>query len=288
MFDRAKKMAFESGHNTRFAHNMYTRFFCFYPSAFSHQPEHLSSYRYLFISLVLATLLSACASHRTRVIDTPETRGLKGWQKPYMVDGKRYDPLLSHEGFVQDGLASWYDDEGPTSNGEAYDKHALTGAHKTLPLGVYVRVRNKRNGSEVVVRINDRGPFVSERIIDLSLAGAKQLGIIDTGTAPVHIEALGYRSGDGAGTAPYRPPTSYDVGDFAIQIAAFTNRENAERLAERMRKSYGAAGIQDATVKGNRFFRVRVGSYGSLAKAEKARGEFERVGYPDCFVVAAE
>jgi len=247
--------------------------------------------RYLFISVVLATLLSACASHRTRVIDTPETRGLKGWQTPYMVDGERYDPLMKHEGFVQDGLASWYGDDfhgGPTSNGETYNMHAMTAAHKTLPLGVYVRVLNKRNGSEAVVRINDRGPFVRERIIDLSFAAAKQVGITDTGTAPVHIEALGYRSADSSGPAPYRPPKSYDAGDFAIQIAAFTNRDNAERLASRMRKSYGSAGIQDAKVKGSRFFRVRVGSYGSLVKAEKARGEFERNGYPGSFVVAAE
>jgi rare lipoprotein A len=247
--------------------------------------------RNLFISVVLATLLSACASHRTQVIDTPETRGLKGWQKPYKVDGERYDPLLHHEGFVQDGLASWYGEEwhgGSTSNGERYDMHAMTAAHKTLPMGVYVRVRNKRNYSEAVVRINDRGPFVKERIIDLSFAAAKQLGITGTGTAPVHIEALGYRSADSNGPAPYRPPTSYDAGDFAIQIAAFTKRDNAERLAARMRKSYSSAGIQDATVKGNRFFRVRVGSYGSLVKAEKARGEFERGGYPGSFVVGVE
>lgn len=247
--------------------------------------------RYLFIFILLATLLSACASHRTRVLDTPETRGLKGWQKPYTVDGERYDPLLRHEGFVQDGLASWYGEEwhgGSTSNGERYDMYAMTAAHKTLPLGVYVRVRNKRSNSEVVVRINDRGPFVKDRIIDLSFAAAKQLGITGTGTAPVHIEALGYRSTDIAGPASYRPPTSYDAGDFAVQVGAFTDRDNAERLAARMRKSYGSSGIQDATVKGIRFFRVRVGSYGSLAKAEKARGEFERGGYPGSFVVGVE
>jgi len=247
--------------------------------------------RYLFISILLASLLSACASHRTRVIDSPETRGLKGWQKPYTVDGERYDPLMRHEGFVQDGLASWYGEDfhgGPTSNGERYDMHAMTAAHKTMPMGVYVRVRNKRNNSEAVVRINDRGPFVKERIIDLSFAAAKQLRITGTGTAPVHIEALGYRSTDIAGPASYRPPASYDTGDFAIQVGAFTDRDNAERLAARMRKSYGSAGIQDAMVKGDRFFRVRVGSYGSLAKAEKARGEFERGGYPGSFVVGVE
>jgi len=247
--------------------------------------------RYLFISVFLATLLSACAAYRTQVIETPETRGLKGWQKPYKVNGERYDPLRSHEGFVQDGLASWYGEDfhgGPTSNGETYNMHAMTAAHKTLPLGVYVRVLNKRNGSEAVVRINDRGPFVRERIIDLSFAAAKQVGIVDAGTAPVHIEALGYRLADGSGPAPYRPPKSYDAGDFAIQVGAFTDRDNAKRLASRMRKSYGSAGIQDATVKGNRFFRVRVGSYGSLVKAEKARVEFERSGYPGSFVVAVE
>jgi rare lipoprotein A len=283
MIDRTKIKEFESDY-ARFAHNVYMGLFCIFLSAFSLQPRHLI----LFISILLATLLSACAVHRTRVIDTPETRGLKGWQKPYIVDGERYDPLMSHEGFAQDGLASWYDDEGPTSNGESYDQHALTAAHKTLPLGVYVRVRNKINGRELVVRINDRGPFVKERIIDLSMAAAKQLGITDTGTAPVHIEALGYRSGDVAGPAPYSRPKSYDAGDFAIQIGAFTSRENAERLAARMQMIYGKAGIQDATVKGSRFFRVRVGSYGSLAKAEKARGEFEHGGYPGCFVVGVE
>ena len=247
--------------------------------------------RYLFISVTVAALLSACSYHRTRVIDTPESRGLKGWQKPYTVDGKRYDPLMGHEGFAQDGLASWYGEDfhgGPTSNGETYDMHAMTAAHKTLPLGVYVRVRNKRNNSEAVVRINDRGPFVSERIIDLSFAAAKQLGITEAGTAPVHIEALGYRLTDGSGPAPYRAPASYDTGDFAIQVAAFTSRENAERFASRMRRSYGSAGIQDAMVKGSRFFRVRVGKYASLVKAEKARGEFERGGHKGSFVVGVE
>jgi rare lipoprotein A len=247
--------------------------------------------RYFLISVAVAVLLSACASHRTQVIDTPETRGLKGWQKPYMVDGERYDPLLHHEGFFQDGLASWYGEEwhgGSTSNGERYNMHALTAAHKTLPLGVYVRVHNKRNNREVVVRINDRGPFVKDRIIDLSFAAAKQLGITGSGTAPVHIEALGYRSDDIAAPTPYNPPASYDAGDFLIQIAAFTSRGNAERLAARMQKIYGSADIQDALVKGNRFYRVRVGSYASLKKAEKARVEFERGGYPGSFVVGVK
>jgi peptidoglycan lytic transglycosylase len=243
--------------------------------------------RRFLASLLVTCLLCACSPYRVRVIDTPETRGLKGWQKPYTVNGERYDPLLSHQGFVQDGLASWYGADshgGPTSNGETYDMHALTAAHKTLPLGVYVRVRNRTNGREVVVRINDRGPFVKERIIDLSYAAAVQLGIAEQGTAPVYIEALGYRDDGNAGA--YRPPASYDAGGYTVQVAAFTNRESAARLAALMKERYGSASIQEALVNGSRFFRVRVGSYGSLAEAEEARRSYVRGGYPTCFVVA--
>jgi rare lipoprotein A len=242
------------------------------------------------ITIVLVTgLISACGTHRSGVIDTPETRGLKGWQKPYIINGKRYDPLLDHQGFVEEGMASWYGEEfhgGTTSNGEIYDMHAMTAAHKTLPLGIYVRVRNRSNDREIVVRINDRGPFVKERVIDLSMAAAKKLGIIDGGTAPVRIEALGYLTPEGRGAVAYRPPASYDAGDFTVQIAAFSEKDNAERLAVRMRKLYGSATIQDAMVKGDRFFRVRVGSFGSLANAEAARKDFAENGFPGSFIIA--
>jgi rare lipoprotein A len=239
--------------------------------------------------LLAATLLAACGTtYHSRVVDTPDNRRLKGWQRPYEVNGERYEPLLSHEGFVQEGVASWYgaDFHGKrTSNGETYDMYALTAAHKTLPLGVYVKARNKRNNREVVVRINDRGPFVQERIIDLSYTAARQVGITDTGTAPVRIEALGYR-GDPGGTA-YRPPASYDAGSYGIQVAAFTDSANARRMAEQMRRRYGSSSIQEAQVKGTLFFRVRVGQYLSLRKAEEARSGFERE-HPGCFVVALD
>jgi rare lipoprotein A len=241
-------------------------------------------------ALLLTGLLSACGGYRTQVIDTPETRGLKGWQKPYLVNGKRYDPLLTHEGFVQEGSASWYgaDFHGrQTSSGETYDMYALTAAHKTLPLGVFVKVRNLLNGSEVVVRVNDRGPFVKDRIIDLSYAAAKHLAITAAGTAPVRIEALGYRL-DNVGAASYRSPASYDAGSFTVQVAAFTNRDNAERLADRMRKNRGYAAIEKALVNGYIFYRVRVGSYGSLTRAEEARRKFEQEGFPGSFVVALD
>jgi len=240
--------------------------------------------------LLAGCLLAACAAKHTYVAESSDSRRPKAWQRPYEVKGERYEPLSSHEGFVQEGLASWYgaDFHGKrTSNGETYDMYAMTAAHKTLPLGVYVKAHNKRNGREVVVRINDRGPFVKERIIDLSYTAARQLGIADTGTAPVRIEALGYRNDAGSGSVTYRPPVSYDTGSYGVQVAAFTDNANARRMAEQLRRRYGSSSIQEAQVKGALFFRVRVGRYESLRKAEEARGGFERE-YPGSFVVALD
>ena len=247
--------------------------------------------RDLAVTLLLACLLSGCGGYRTQIIATPETRGLKGWQKPYLVNGKRYDPLLNHEGFSQEGTASWYGSDfhgRPTSSGEPYDMYALTAAHKTLPLGVYVKVRNLSNGREAIVRINDRGPFVGERIVDLSYGAARELGIVEAGTAPVQVEALGYRLDSSGPAVSYRPPPSYDAGRFTVQVAAFTDPGNAERLAQRLRAVQGPADIQRALVNGRIFFRVRVGSFGSLARAEEARGKLQREGFPGSFVVASD
>ncbi len=243
--------------------------------------------------LLLVLLTSACGgpAYRTRVLDSPATGNLKGHQKPYTVNGQRYDPLLSHDGFVEDGVASWYgkDFHGKkTSNGEIYDMYAMTAAHKTLPLGVFVRVRNRNNGKETVVRVNDRGPFVKGRIIDLSYAAAKELDVVGPGTAPVHIEALGYRDRDRSGAVSYHAPASYDEGSFGVQIGAFTVADNARRLVGDMKKRFGSAGVQTGTVNGTLFHRVRVGNYRSLAAAEVARDELEKNGYPSCFVVALD
>ena len=116
------------------------------------------------------------------------TRGTK----TYTVRGKTYRPYLSADGYREDGVASWYgrDFHGKTTaNGERYNMYAMTAAHKLLPLGTKVRVTHLRNGKSIVVRVNDRGPFVGDRIIDLSYASAKELGMIGTGTARVRVEA---------------------------------------------------------------------------------------------------
>ena len=234
--------------------------------------------------LGLVVIFAACGPKKA---PTPGPR-LKASQRPYTVLGKRYEPLSSHEGFVQTGIASWY---GPdfhgktTSNGERYDMHALTAAHKTLPLGVYVRVLNRENDRELVVRVNDRGPFVKGRIIDLSYAAAKELGVDKAGTAPVRIEALGYR---GAATDTYQAVEDYDAGNFTVQIGSFKERSNADRLSADMKKRFGHSEVQMAEVNGETFYRVHVGQYSSLRAAEAAEKDFADLGHPGSFAVAVE
>lgn len=250
--------------------------------------------RFLFLIGVLCCccffLLTACASKKTGVSRTPDGAGLKGHQKPYTVNGRRYEPLRSAEGFTQTGVASWY---GPdfhgkkTSNGETYDMHAMTAAHKTLPLGVFVRVENRDTGSEAVVRVNDRGPFVRGRIIDLSYAAAKKLDVVQHGTARVRIEALGYRTTGPDGKEAYSA-ADYDSGTYTVQTGSFTVRANAERLSGEMKRQYGFSDIRKADVGGDTFYRVYAGKYTSLKTAEAAKQRFEDTGYPGSFVVSLD
>ncbi len=241
------------------------------------------------LCLLLALLfLYGCSRPATRVIDSPEVRELPGWQKPYEVAGQRYQPMASHHGFQEQGIASWYGKKfhgRKTSNGETYNMYGLSAAHKTLPLGVYVEVTHLETGKKIVVRVNDRGPFVAGRIIDLSFGAAQQLEIVDSGTAPVLVRALGYRTVVD-GHSRYVAPVDYDSGTFAVQIGAFANRQNADSLAARMRSSHGKSSVVAVNSDGRRLYRVRVGEYHSLQQAENAVAEFESRGFPGSFVVA--
>lgn len=245
---------------------------------------------YVTILACGALLTAACGAKRTEVTTAPDGTRLKGHQKPYVVMGERYVPLLDHEGFVQRGIASWY---GPdfhgkkTSNGEIYDMHAMTAAHKTLPLGVFVKVENRDTGATAIVRVNDRGPFVRGRIIDLSYAAAKRLGVIEHGTVAVRIEALGYRSIGEDGRETYAP-ADYDGGNYTVQTGSFSVLANAERQSADMKRRYGFSDIRKADVQGESFFRVYAGRYGSLKTAEEAKERFEQDGYPGSFVVSLD
>ncbi len=242
--------------------------------------------------LLAVLLLAACGTptYHTRVIDTPSQPNLKPTQKPYEVNGQRYQPIPSANGFVDEGLASWYGKKfhgRKTSNGETYDMYAMTAAHKTLPMNVHLKVTNLNNGRSTVVRVNDRGPFVRSRIIDLSYSAAKELGVVGPGTAPVRIEALGYKeAGEGGQVARYRQPENYDLGSFMVQVGAFTIKENAYRLSAKLQKQYGSAVVVEALVDGRIFYRVRVGLYNSLAQANDALMKIEANGYPNSLIVA--
>lgn len=251
----------------------------------------MRTFRPFLLLLCCILALSACGTKKTPVARSSEPEGqrVKASQRPYTVMGQRYEPLRSHEGFVQSGVASWYgkDFHGKkTSNGETYDMHAMTAAHKTLPLGVYLKVSNRENGRETTVRVNDRGPFVKGRILDLSFAAAKVLGVDTVGTALVRIEALGYRQAGGKDR--YTAPVTYDAGDYTVQVGAFKEQANADRLSGEMRKLYKYADVRMTNVNGDTFFRVYAGKYSSLSAAEEAEKNFSENGYPGSFAVALE
>ncbi len=222
----------------------------------------------------------------------PSSAYIPATQRPYQIDGKTYYPLPSAEGFAQDGRASWYGNPfhgRKTSNGETYDMHGMTAAHKTLPMNTQLLVKNLDNGREAVVRVNDRGPFVKGRIIDLSYAAAEALGMAENGTAPVHIVALGEAASfrQGAGTVErFLPHQDFNRGEFFVQIGAFTSRDNARRLVDKMLASGRKTVIQTYEEEGRTFYRVQVRAGTELDHAKQVESTLTAAGFPDAFTVA--
>jgi rare lipoprotein A len=209
-----------------------------------------------------------------------KTAAPKGTFKPYTLRGKTYYPLARADGFVEEGYASWYgrDFHGkPTANGETYNMYAMTAAHKILPMGTKLNVFNLENGRSIFVRINDRGPFVADRIIDLSYAAADKLGMADQGLAKVRIKSIG--------NVPGTTPEGDLKGEFYVQIGSFMVRDNARALARVMANRGHTVRLQEALVRGERFWRVQVGIYDKLSHAHQAREKFEG-SYPGAFIVA--
>jgi rare lipoprotein A len=204
--------------------------------------------------------------HCTRPPAVPSRSGAKGGGPEGAVAGN----------FVEEGLASWYGGNGdgfagkPTASGELFDPQDLTAAHRTLPLGTLLLVENLDNGRAVTVRVNDRGPFVKGRILDLSKRGAQVLGYAGQGTAKVRIRAV-----DPQGRSI---PIPVDMGNpFVVQVAALSDARNIEALRHELEAAYPPVTLQDAVTKdGREVKRVRVGSFGTREEAEKAADELAR------------
>ena len=206
--------------------------------------------------------------------------------RPYVVRGVKYYPEVVSVGDTFRGIASWY---GPdfhgklTSNGETYNMWQMTAAHKTLPMNTIVRVTNRRNGKSAVVRINDRGPFVSTRIIDLSKAAANKIDMIATGTAPVTLEVLGFEQ-KGKRTIPSakelkKSPKRMSLsGKYAIQIGSFSKIDGAIRTQEKYDNTDGYKTIiKDMQTNNRRLFKVWLTGFKGEQEARdyKSKGKFK-------------
>ena len=195
--------------------------------------------------------------------------------RTYEVFGKRYYVLDSGNGFKQKGIASWY---GPkfhgkkTSSGEIYDMYAMSAAHKTLPLPSYLEVKNLENGNKIIVRVNDRGPFHDNRIVDLSYTAAIRLDMIAKGTALVEIRAIDPRTHKGGG-APVevrpRTPGENAVLDFYIQVGVFSDFNNAERLKDKLLALDTPIRLEETTLNGDAAFRVKIGPLNNIEVADE-------------------
>ena len=195
---------------------------------------------WIFFIFIFSTILSSCS--------LPVSR------EPYA------------SGYIERGIASWYGEEfhgRPTSSGEIYDMHALTAAHKLMPLGTVAKVTNLENGRSVTVKINDRGPFIDDRIIDLSYGSAGSIDMVETGLAPVEIEVLKWGE---------------RISDFTIQVGSFVIQENAIRLKDRLEQKYADVYIVPFDKDDMKFYRVRVGVMKDIKEAEQLAGELSATG----------
>ncbi len=221
----------------------------------------------------------------------------KATQRPYVIERRTYYPLPTAEGYSEKGLASWYGKKfhgRKTANGETYNMYGHTAAHKTLPMNTMLLVKNLSNGKSTVVRINDRGPFVRKRIIDLTHTAAKELGILKQGTGQVEIVALGEELKK---TTQAKTKTKqkrklvhqdFNKGIFYIQVGAFEHKQNARKLAEKFSAKGRDVIIQQFPAAGISLYRVMVFSGVSLKQARQYEVELEQIGYPDALVIARD
>ncbi|HXV82300.1 MAG TPA: septal ring lytic transglycosylase RlpA family protein [Candidatus Binatia bacterium] len=217
--------------------------------------EQPGSRRLAILSLMLWSFFVACSLPPSRV--------------------KVPAPSASQSRASQTGIASWY---GPgfhgktTASGTIYDQNDFTAAHQTLPLGTRVMVTNLENGSSTEVTINDRGPFAKGRIIDLSFAAGKVLGMIGPGTIPVQVEVI-----DGG---PHRIQSIPSSLDYTLQLGSFSQLENAQQLRDRLAASYGDVAIVPLLGQDGTYYRVQLGTFSSRNAAEARARQLSEAGFP--------
>lgn len=250
----------------------------------------------LFLLFMPFFLVTACAEKRLPEPPSDQRPALSArvpaTQRPYRIKGKTYYPLPSAEGYQESGIASWYGEPfhgRKTSNGETYDMHAVSAAHKTLPMNTMVLVENLDNSRELVLRINDRGPFVRDRIIDLSLRAARELDMVQDGTARVRVTALGEAqqvSEDGLTVTRFLPHQDLGKGEFYVQLGSFADRRNAERLLAALLRSGEQARLVPFDRGDILFHRVQVYAGDTLAAARQREQTFSAADFPGAFVIA--
>ena len=260
-----------------------------------------------FLVLPILLLLQGCSSSRYAVehdygpshdvdvshikdaVPRAEPRSKSGNPKNYKVRGKWYTVMDSSKGYVRKGIASWYGKKfhgHATSSGEIYDMYAMTAAHKTLPLPTYVRVTHLEDGKSVIVRVNDRGPFHENRIIDLSYAAAKKLGVTATGTAVVEVRAIDPENFHQH--KPYQPKfkrpslvQAYPAKSpykLYLQVGAFSDQKNAFKLLKRLNRMFKKRKIHSEFASKENLYRVRIGPLSSVEDADRLSAYLHKKG----------
>ncbi len=261
-----------------------------------------------FLTLFYLFFVISCSVTSHRV---PRT------QESYVINHKRYYPIPSAEGYNEVGIASWYGGKFQgrlTSNGEVYDMYSMTAAHKTLPMNTMLLIKNLDNGRQTVVRINDRGPFVQGRIVDLSLKAAEAIGIADKGIARVQAIALGEEATNIAtntrtntatntrinrqintttdiktNTPEESPALTYkelSTGEFYVQIGAFSERPSAAKLQKRFAEAGHMTIIQRNFESEPMRYMVQVYVGKTMQNAKRAEKALLASGYSGAFIIA--
>ena len=255
--------------------------------------------------VVLALLLTSCAGLKRHdgpsgslprqpddAIPKKEPRSRYGNGPVYEVLGRRYTVMPSSHGYQERGVASWYGKKfhgNLTSNREVYDMYAMTAAHKSLPLPSYVRVRNLRNNRAIVVRVNDRGPFVHNRIIDLSYAAALKLDMVQDGTSLVEVTAINLDTPRAAPPAPGPASESRTTESqrIFVQVGAFGDKSNAlRRLAALQRAGIGGGFLHEDLGNGALLYRVRIGPVADVVQYDRLVENLGAIGITDPYLIS--